>query len=138
MVDTVKFAKTVRNMIPTVNAKTTNGTLKIYTMPLYVHLTVPPVRTNTIVIHSIAKVYVLLATRPPDKYVNSPANVFRVSVNSNNVVWKLDMEMVIVNVDRLDTWVKIVRHVRVLMEYIQTQYVPVMEHVLLSTPPIHT
>jgi hypothetical protein len=48
------------------------------------------------------------------------------------------MAMVIVNVDRLDTWVKIVRHVPVLMEYIQTQYVPVMEHVLLSTPPIHT
>ena len=80
----------------------------------------------------------LLETRPPDKYVNSPANVFRVNVNSNNVVWKLDMAMVIVNVDRLDTLVKIVKHVPVLMEYIQLPYVPVMEHVLLSTRPIHT
>jgi hypothetical protein len=138
MVDTVKFAKTVRNMIPTVNAKTTNGTLKIYTMPLYVHLTVPPVQTNTIAIHSIAKGYVWLATRPLDKYVNSPVNVFRVSVSSNNVVWKLDMAMVIVNVDRLDTWVKIVRHVPVSMEYIHRPYVQDMELVLLNTLVIPT
>jgi len=51
MVDTVKFAKTVRNMIPTVNAKTTNGTLKIYTTLLYVHLKVAHVPTNTVAIH---------------------------------------------------------------------------------------
>ena len=107
-------------------------------MPLYVHLTVPPVRTNTVATLSIAKGYVSSETRPPDKYVNSPANVFRASVNSNNVVLKPDMEMVIVSVGPLDTWVKIVRHVRVLMEYIQTPYVQVMEHVLLSTRRIHT
>jgi hypothetical protein len=76
--------------------------------------------------------------RPPDKYVNSPANVFRASVNSNNVVLKPDMVMVIVSVAPLDTWVKIVRRVRVLMEYIQTPYVQVMEHVLLSMRVIHT
>ena len=135
--DTVKFAKTVRNMIRTVNAKTTNGTLKIYTMPLYVHLTVPPVQTNTIAIHSIAKGYVWLATRPLDKFVNSPVNVFRVSVSSNNVVWKLDMAMVIVNVGPLGTLAKIVRPVPALMEFIPIQYVQVMEHVLLSMLTIH-
>jgi hypothetical protein len=76
--------------------------------------------------------------RLPDKYVNSQANVSRVSVSSDSAVLKLDMVMVIVNVAPLDTWVKTVRLVPALMEFIPIPYVQVMEHVLPSMPVIHT
>jgi len=81
---------------------------------------------NTIAIVIIARGFVPLETKPPDKSVRQTVNVFPEHVNSNNVVWNHGMEMDTVSVVRWDMRVKIVGFVPGLTMYIHKLYALVM------------